>query len=425
MGEVYRATDTRLNRDVALKVLPEGFILDADRLARFKREAQTLAALNQPNIAAIYGFESWDAGAAHPHAPLQALVLELVDGPTLADRIAQGRLPLDDALRMARQMCDALGAAHERGIAHRDFKPANIKLTPQGTVKVLDFGLATPSVPDAGPAAAGASRSPTITSPALLTGAGMILGTAAYMSPEQAQGKTVDRRADIWAFGCVLYEMITARRAFPGDTVAETIANVLKSDPDWSALPATTPQSVRRLLRRCLEKGPGRRLSDIADARLEIDDEINGVSDGEVRSLAAERRSRRAWAVGAALLSVVVTAALVWTAFRTPPAAPEMRLEITTPPNAEPQSLAISPDGRQIVFAAASEGRTLLWLRSIDGVAPRPVERTDGAATPFWVSRQRVGRVYRRRPAQTNRPRYGNGQDARRSAGRVRRNLEP
>jgi Tol biopolymer transport system component len=203
------------------------------------------------------------------------------------------------------------------------------------------------------------------------------------MSPEQAQGKAADRRSDIWAFGCVLYEMLAATRAFPGENVAETIANVLKSDPDWSRLPSATPLPVRRLLRRCLEKDQRRRLSDIADARLELDDAINAVPGSEVRSPVAERRSRRAWA-GAALLSVVATAALVWIAFRTPPGAPEMRLEITTPPIAEPQSLAISPDGRQIVFAALSEGRTQLWLRPIDGVAARPVERTDGAAAPFW-----------------------------------------
>jgi serine/threonine protein kinase len=263
MGEVYRAADTSLGREVAIKVLPAPVAADAERLARFDREARTLAALNHPNIAAVYGLER-SAGPT-------ALVMELVDGPTLADTIAQGPIPLDEALAIAKQIADALEAAHERAIVHRDLKPANIKRRADGTVKVLDFGLAKALDPAAATSTSGASAPPTITSPALMTGVGMILGTAAYMSPEQARAKPVDRRADIWAFGAVLYEMLTGRRAFPGDEITDTIVLVITKDPDWTALPAATPTAVRRLLRRCLEKDPKRRLADMADARLEID----------------------------------------------------------------------------------------------------------------------------------------------------------
>jgi eukaryotic-like serine/threonine-protein kinase len=243
MGEVYRARDTTLNRDVALKVLPQAFTLDPDRLARFKREAQVLAVLNHPHIAAIYGFE--------PSDDVPALVLELVDGPTLADRIARGPMPIDEVLPIARQIAEALEGAHEQGIMHRDVKPANIKLRPDGTVKVLDFGLAKAFEP--GPVASDLSNSPAITSPAM-TRLGVILGTAAYMSPEQATGGAIDKRSDIWAFGCVLYEMLAGTRAFDGENVSETLAAVLRAEPDWAALPGDTPASIRRLLRRALEK---------------------------------------------------------------------------------------------------------------------------------------------------------------------------
>ena len=278
MGEVYRARDPRLNRDVALKVLPESVALDPDRLARFKREAQVLASLNHPNIAAIYGVEEEPAKAG-PHVyGHYVLVLELVEGPTLADRIADGPLPLDEALPIARQIVDAIEAAHEHGIIHRDLKPANIKLRPDGTVKVLDFGLAKAMDPDASVVGAGFSRpdvtaSPTITSPAA-TRMGMILGTAAYMSPEQARGKPVDKRTDIWAFGCVLYEMLTGKRAFGGDEITDTLAFIITKDVDWSALPAATPPAILRLLRRCLEKDRRERLGDISVARLEIKDAL-------------------------------------------------------------------------------------------------------------------------------------------------------
>ena len=269
MGEVYRAADTNLKRQVAIKVLPEAVAQDVDRLARFQREAEVLATLNHPNIAAIYGLERTDGQTA--------LVMELVEGPTLADRIEQGAIPLDEALPCAKQIADALGAAHGRGIIHRDLKPANIKLRSDGTVKVLDFGLAKAIEPEVA-SSPGLSRSPTITTPAM-TQLGLILGTAAYMSPEQARGKAIDKRADIWAFGCVLYEMLTGRRAFQGDDVTDVLVAVMSKEPDWTALPAATPRAIRRLLRRTLERDVHRRLADIADARLELEDALTTSGD--------------------------------------------------------------------------------------------------------------------------------------------------
>src|SRR5262245_38853091 len=253
MGEVHRARDTKLNRDVALKVLHDSFATDVERLARFKREAQLLAALNHPNICALYGLEDSDPSAGSGQAAL-ALVLELVEGPTLADRIAQGPLPLDEALPVAPQIAEALEAAHEQGIIHRDLKPANIKLRPDGSVKVLDFGLAKALEPPGGrePITGHASLSPTITSPAMMTGVGVLLGTADYMSPEQVKGKPADRRSDVWAFGAVLFEMLTGKRAFDGTDVGDTLSAVLRAEPDWSALPAETAFPVRTLLRGCL-----------------------------------------------------------------------------------------------------------------------------------------------------------------------------
>ena len=269
MGEVYRAHDATLKRDVALKVLPELFAIDRDRLARFKREAQVLASLNHPNIAAIYGFEESTPSTGSGQA-VQALVLELVEGPTLADRIAHGPISVEDALPIARQIAEALEAAHEQGIVHRDLKPANIKVKPDGTVKVLDFGLAKALEP-AGMIGADVMSSPTITSPAM-TQLGMILGTAAYMSPEQAKGRQADKRSDVWAFGAVLYEMLSGQRAFKGDDVSDTLAAVLRQDIDWNALPASTPASVRRLMARCLDRDVRRRLRDIGEARIAMDD---------------------------------------------------------------------------------------------------------------------------------------------------------
>jgi serine/threonine protein kinase len=271
MGEVYRATDTNLGRQVAIKILPKAFAQDADRLTRFEREAKTLASLNHSNIAQIYGLE-------RSHGTT-ALVMELVEGPTLADRIAQGAIPIDEVLPVARQIAEALEAAHEQSIIHRDLKPANIKVRPDGTVKVLDFGLAKAF--DASPGATDASQSPTITSPAM-TEMGVILGTAAYMSPEQARGKAVDKRADIWAFGCVLYEMLTGQRAFAGDDVTETLARVLMKEPEWHALPPSTPPAIRKLIRRCLAKDRRERLPDAADARLEINEALTAPSSDAV-----------------------------------------------------------------------------------------------------------------------------------------------
>jgi serine/threonine-protein kinase len=264
MGEVYRARDTRLNRDVAIKVLPEAFASDSERLARFKREAHVLASLNHPHIAAIYGLE--ESGSA------SALVLELVEGPTLADRIAQGPIPLDEALPIAKQICEALEAAHERGIIHRDLKPANIKLTPDGAVKVLDFGLAKAVLQDSSnPSQMALTNSPTITSPLAMSGVGVLLGTAAYMSPEQAKGLAVDHRSDIFSFGVVLYEMLVGKPPFRGDTAPEVLASVMVREADLNGLPSTLSLRMRELIDRCLEKNPKRRWQAIGDVRLEIE----------------------------------------------------------------------------------------------------------------------------------------------------------
>jgi serine/threonine protein kinase len=264
MGEVYRARDTKLEREVAVKILPDRFTNDPERLARFGREARVLAALNHPHIAAIYGLEASNG--------TQYLVLELVDGESLDKRIARGPIPVEEAMAIARQIAEALEAAHEKGIIHRDLKPANIALTHDGTVKVLDFGLAKAAETASG--SLDAISSPTITSPTMMTGVGTLLGTAAYMAPEQAKGRAADRRSDIWAFGCVLYEMLTGRRAFEGEDVTDTLAFILTREPDWSALPANTPAPVGRLLRRSLQKDRSRRLESAADARLEIDEAI-------------------------------------------------------------------------------------------------------------------------------------------------------
>jgi serine/threonine protein kinase len=281
MGEVYRARDTRLKRDVAIKILPESFAADSDRLARFQREAEVLASLNHPNIGGIYGLEESHPSTGSGQAALQALVMELVEGEDLSQRIARGAIPLDEALPIARQIAEALEAAHEHGIIHRDLKPANIKVRPDGSVKVLDFGLAKlAQASNSGLRTPDLSLSPTITSPAMATHAGIILGTAAYMSPDQARGKALDKRTDIWAFGCVLYEMLTGTRAFAGDDVTDTLASVLKTEPDWTALPASTPTPIARLLRRSLEKDRKRRLDSAADARLEIDEAIAAPANG-------------------------------------------------------------------------------------------------------------------------------------------------
>jgi serine/threonine protein kinase/Tol biopolymer transport system component len=349
MGEVYRARDTKLNRDVALKVLPRTFALDPDRLARFRREAQVLAALNHPHIAAIYGFEEADG--------LAALVLELVEGATLADRIAQGPVPVDEALAVSRQIADAVETAHDKGIIHRDLKPSNIKIAVDGAVKVLDFGLAKSDIPG-GP--------PDLTA----SGAGLILGTASYMSPEQARGHRVDKRADIWALGCVLYEMLTGRLAFPGSTVSDTIAKILEREPDWSALPPAIPLSIRRLLLRCLKKDPRQRLRDIGEVRIEIDaiDEVApAVSDSDASATA--RASPLPWTAFAALVVGAIAASAVWkvVAPATTPEDPLANAKFSriTDWEGNESGAQISPDGRFVVFLADRDGKFDLWVSQV------------------------------------------------------------
>jgi len=374
MGEVYRATDTKLGRDVALKVLPSDVRHNPARLARFRREARLLASLNHPNVAAIHGLEETDG--------MPVLVLELVEGEDLAARLVRGRVPIDEALAIARQIVDALAAAHEKSIVHRDLKPANVKVTPEGKVKVLDFGLAKAFAEDAASDSdSDPSHSPTLAQGGTL--AGVILGTAAYMAPEQATAGAVDKRADVWAFGCVLYEMLTGRRPFGGASLSDTLAEVLKGEPDWTRLPATTPAAIRRLLQRCLVKDRSRRLADVADARLELEDAQAGAPvDGESTHATSRRRERVAWAVALALIAL--TAIVLVVRGRSIPPAREMRVEITTPQTRNPASLAISPDGREIAFVAMSAGRPVLWLRSLESGSAKPLAGTDGAAFPFW-----------------------------------------
>jgi Tol biopolymer transport system component len=328
--------------------------------------------LNHPNIGAIYGFE--EAG------DVEALVLELVEGPTLADRLARGRISVEEALPIARQIAEALEAAHERGVVHRDLKPANIKVRTDGVVKVLDFGLAKAlEVESSGPA----SESPTVPSP-VFTADGIIVGTPAYMAPEQVRGAAADRRADLWAFGCVLYEMLAGRRAFAGEDIPETLAAVLKDDPDWRALPDKTPSPIRRLLQRCLAKDPKARVADASMARIEIDDAVHESSiDLPAGRTSAQRRERVLWASALAIALILAVAALV-RAFRPPLPSGEAHFEITTPPTSDPASLAISPDGQQIVFVAASQGRNMLWLYRLDSGTAAPLAGTDGATAPFW-----------------------------------------
>ena len=387
MGEVYRARDTELHRDVAIKVLPEVFAADADRLARFKREAQILASLNHPNIAAIYGIEEANG--------VRALVLELVEGPTLADRIAQGPIPLEEAIPITRQIADALEAAHDQGVIHRDLKPANVKVRPDGAVKVLDFGLAKAF--DRSAPAAGVSQAPTITSPAM-TGMGIILGTATYMAPEQARGRAVDKRADIWAFGCVLFEMLTGRRVFEGEDVAETIGAVIHKEPDWNALPADTPSYVRTLLRRCLQKDPKKRLPHIGLARIEIDDytaEPMGAAPAAARAAPQQLwgNARLAWSVAAVVavgtIALEVTQYLTRQIVDTPTIT---RTSILPPPEvsvtgggAPGLRFALSPDGRALAFLGrGTDSRVQLWIRPIDAMTAQPLAGTDGIVAATW-----------------------------------------
>jgi serine/threonine protein kinase/Tol biopolymer transport system component len=371
MGHVYRAHDCKLGRDVALKTLQTEFALDPEWLARFRREARTLASLNHPNIAAIYELEEFGGTTC--------LVLELVEGETLQERLRRGPIPMDDALPIAKQIVEALEAAHERGIIHRDLKPANIKLTPGGRVKVLDFGLAKAFQDQH---ATTLSNSPTLMSASI---PGIILGTAAYMSPEQAKGKEADRTSDVWAFACVLYEILTGHAVFGGETTTEILGAVLRGEPDWRRLPSETPQGIRRLLRRCLQKDRTSRLHDIADARIELDEAQTGEVDGHFPQMRARRRSKF-WVGFAAvlLLMVIVLLGVVSILYFNRSKAPEIRVEVSTPSTSDPVSFAISPDGRRLVFVASNEGKSQIWIRALDSVAAKPLAGTDGARFPFW-----------------------------------------
>ncbi len=365
MGEVYRASDTKLGRQVAVKVLPSEVAHDAERLQRLRREAQMLAALNHPRIAAIHGLEE-----ANGHT---FLVLELVEGEDLAARLAGGALPVDEAIAIARQIAEALEAAHESGIVHRDLKPANVKLTKDGTVKLLDFGLAKAFAGDGAPSSApDLTQSPTLSH--MATQAGVILGTAPYMSPEQARGRPVDKRADVWAFGVVLWEMLTGKRLFTGETASDVLAAVLKTEPDLGALPPETPPLVKSLLRRCLRKDPKQRLHDIADARLELEEAMAAPTEAETRAERPVSRVARAlpWGLAAALLVALASAVL---ALRNPSAQPRPPVRFTLSPPAGSWFSgvhAVSGDGRSLVYGTQNEsGRGALWMRSLDILEPK------------------------------------------------------
>ena len=386
MGEVYRARDSKLGRDVALKVLSAAFAADAERMSRFEREARLLAALNHPNIAAIYGLEE-SSGAP-------ALVMELVEGPTLADRIAAGPIPLDEALPIATQVAEALEYAHEKGIVHRDLKPANIKVKADGTVKVLDFGLAKALTGD--PSTMDMGNSPTLSMGA--TVAGVILGTAAYMSPEQAKAKPADRRADIWAFGVVLYEMLTGRQLYRGETAAETLASVIKEIPDLNRLPASTSPAIRTLIARCLNKDLRQRLQHIGEARIALEDVLSGKSSAMQAGAETIARSREhlAWFV-AACATVAALALAGFAYFERPQQEAQPTRFLISPPEgwsfaqanlggAVPVPLAVSPDGRRLAFAATNgEGNTQLWIRALDSLTAQPLVGTEGGFRPFWA----------------------------------------
>ncbi len=403
MGEVWRAKDLRVDRTVALKVLPEEFFEGEERRARFAREAKLLASLNHPGIATLYSFEEISGR--------NVLTMELVEGEDLSVRIASGPLPLEESLSIARQIAEALEAAHEKGIVHRDLKPANVKVTPQGRVKVLDFGLAKIFDTDASPSSPSISYSPTLTARA--TAAGVILGTAAYMAPEQARGKAVDKRADVWAFGCVLFEMLTGKRAFQGETVSDTLASILKEDPDWAALPPGTPEKVREILRKCLRRDAKQRLHDVADARLDLEELSSSVAmsssvhspfeektaspsptGGRSASTEVERGSKKnlsfflPWALAAAFAAAAGALALRARA----PEARVVRARITPPEGASfwlepngPGPAVVSPDGRKVAFTAADgAGKVNLYVRSLDASEPQMLGGTEGAQYPFW-----------------------------------------
>src|SRR5688572_10298968 len=396
MGQVYRARDTRLQRDVAIKVLPLHLAADPERLARLGREARMLAALNHPNVAAIYGLEEIDGNPS--------LVMECVEGETLAQKLARGALPLEDALPIAAQIAAGLEAAHDAGVIHRDLKPANVMIRKDGSAKILDLGLArTVETTGGGP---DPSLSPTVTSTP--TGTGVILGTAAYMSPEQARGRPVDKRTDVFSFGCVLYECLTGNRAFPGETVSDSLAAILRAEPEWGDLPPQTPSSIRNLLRRCLQKDPNRRLHDIADARIELEEAMAAPAESPTRTVSLARpapsRGRPLlWALGGALLGVVA----VYSAGRlfgrpTPGGAPPVRAILPLPAGARLDvagrpAIAVSPDGRTVIFRAVQDGVGTspvspagsgmvpqLYRRGLDRSNAEPIADTEGGFSPFF-----------------------------------------
>jgi hypothetical protein len=385
MGEVYRARDTKLGRDVALKILPEAFARDAERLGRFEREARLLASLNHPNIASIYGLENADS--------THFLVLELVDGEDLSKRIARGAVPVDEALGIARRIAEALEAAHEQGVVHRDLKPGNVVTDADGAVKVLDFGLAKALDADASDVT-DLSHSPTMVTGSTVQG--VILGTAAYMSPEQARGKRVDKRADIFAFGCVLFELLTGKRCFTGETVSDTLASILAREPEWEDLPKQTPPALERLLRRCLMKDSKQRLRDIGEARIAIDKIAAGNTGADAveaapPQAAGKKRSLLPWTLAAALALVVVFTGASYVR-RPADQAPVVRAFI--PPaddspfelsSLHPGPAAVSPDGTKIAFSARDKnGATVLWIRHLDQIEARPFPGSEGAGYPFW-----------------------------------------
>jgi serine/threonine protein kinase len=374
MGEVYQAHDTKLGRDVAIKVLPEAFAHDPERLSRFQREAKMLASLNHPNIATIHGLEQ--------SGDTSYLVMELVSGEMLAERVKAGPLGIEEALKIAVQIAEALEAAHEKSIIHRDLKPANVKVTPEGKVKVLDFGLAKAFSGDA--ANDDPSNSPTLSAAATMQG--VILGTAAYMSPEQAKGKPVTKATDIWAFGCMLYELLTGKAAFHGEDVTDILAAVVRAEPDWNRLPKSTPQSIRLLLMRCLRKDRRQRLQDATDVRIEIADALSGVSASEPAPAAARHQLPFIWLTLCGVLLLALTALSLVHFRETPPEQSSIRFQMSPPEKTTFLMFRLSPDGRRIAFTAFdSLGKSMLWVRSLDTLAAQSLAGTDGATYPFWA----------------------------------------